>query len=49
MYGVVLAFCVGDDVVSVGGIGGERSCEPPELFLVGVEWGPSGLDEGGDH
>ena len=49
MYGVVLTLCVGDDVVNVGGIGRERSCEPLDMFLVGIEWGLSGLDEGGDH
>ena len=49
MYGVDLALCVGDDVVGVGGIGEERSCEQPELFLSWVEWVPSSLDDGGDH
>ena len=49
MNGVGLAICVGDDVVNVSRVSGEGSSEPPELFLVGVEGGPSGFDEDGDH
>ena len=49
MYGVSLAIRVSGDAVSVNGVVKKGSCEPLEISFVGVEWGPSGLDEGGDH
>ena len=49
MDGVGLAIRVGDDVVGAGRVGGKGSNEPPKLFWVGVEGGPSSLTEGDNH